>query len=120
MSAMNRRAILAGTASLPAISIPALAAKLDPALASCSYPDLARQWMAIYERWLAASQEDKVKSGLFQQRTFERTGLRHGEWPLPPDDSDFRLVFREVSDELDRDPVDEHDETTRRAGDVAQ
>jgi hypothetical protein len=113
-SKLSRRAIVAGASALTAGS----AAVINPAAAAggCSYPDLAREFAAIYERVIDRSRRDHAALKRFDSRVFEVTGLTRDQWPWPfgrdPEfecDPEFdRLVKKIQSENADPEPTDEH------------
>jgi hypothetical protein len=58
-----------------AVAVPAIPASAAIGI-ECSYPDLARQLTAIYDRWLAQVRADEVDPARFDARIFEETGSR--------------------------------------------
>jgi len=104
MSTINRRAVLAGTAVLPASPLPTPAAAFE----ECSYPALARRLDALYDRWLAQTQKDWKNSEQFDRQLFALTGLRPRECPIPIDmDANFRRLWDQAHNGIDYGPYDE-------------
>jgi hypothetical protein len=76
---------------------------------SCSYPELARSFDAIYDRWLAQIQKDQKNSKQYRRQLFELTGLEPHECPLPRDmDANFRRLYDQADSGIEYGPNDVH------------
>jgi hypothetical protein len=100
----TRRAVLAGAAAIPALSLPAAAAP------ECSYPDLAARLAAVRERWLARTMKDEADTAQFEQELAAVTGKPEG---YRPDHTDpyfkehLEIMERITCERPHDDPVDE-------------
>src|ERR1700738_5052960 len=75
----------------------------------CSYPELARDFEAIYERFCDQLRQDRANSERFDQLMFEATGLTGDEWPVPlGQDPEFERVWHKIAKECLDSPTDEH------------
>jgi len=70
----TRRAILAGVAALPALSLPTVASD------QISSPDLAERFAALYQRWLARSTEDLAHTKAYRAAIEKLTGMTYADY----------------------------------------
>jgi hypothetical protein len=110
----TRRSVIGVAASVVAAAVflngSALAAA-PPALPNCTYPDHARKFAAIYERWLNRFTRDERNSERFNARILELTGVSREEWVGAVDDhgDEFSATWDRVFEEIHGDdPLDEH------------
>jgi hypothetical protein len=108
---MNRRTILAdaATATVPAtVVIPSFAAS-DTLAESCSHPDLARAFNALYDRWVLRTQKDRKNVEQFRRQLFELTVLAPHECPSPIKmDADLQRLCEKASSGIEDGPCDQH------------
>jgi hypothetical protein len=107
MTTTSRRTILTGAAALATGGV----AAISPAASGneCSYPDLARQFAAAYERFRFQNNRDCARSRQLKERVLEATGLTHDEWPVSADrSSEFDRIWQRIYDECEHVPSDAH------------
>jgi hypothetical protein len=100
----TRRFVLASAAAaVPLASIAAAPA----AGTDCSYPELARDLAAIYERLIDRSRRDRAALQRFNSRMLELTGLTRDKWPKWNTDPEFDRLANELIN-ADPEPTDEY------------